>query len=231
MTATERTISVAQARRIYDRIGRAQDTQGFYEQPALEALIGGAGFERAGSVLELGCGTGKLARRLLEGRLPPDARYIGLDVSPRMVAIARDRLLPWAARAEVSEGDVLRPLPVADDSVDRVVATYVFDLLSAADAEALLAEVHRVLAPGGMLCAAGITGATGGLGAVVAGGWRLLFKLRPELTGGCRPIELAGYLGAGPLADRAAERGPGVGRELRGRDRGATRRPLSPARV
>ncbi len=196
MTATERTISVAQARRIYDRIGRAQDTQSFYEQPALEALFGGAGFERAGSVLELGCGTGKLARRLLAGRLPPDARYVGLDVSPRMVAIARGRLLPWAARAEVSEADALRPLPVADDSVDRVVATYVFDLLAAADAEALLAEVRRVLAPGGTLCAAGITGAAGGLGAVVAGGWRLLFKLRPELTGGCRPIELAGYMAA-----------------------------------
>ncbi len=195
--AAERTISVANARRVYDRIGRAQDTQGFYEEPALERLVGAADLGRSRSVLEIGCGTGKFARRLLERQLPPEGLYLGLDVSPQMVAIARSRLQPWADRAEVAEADVTQPLAVADASVDRVVATYVFDLLSAADRSALLAEAERVLAPEGRLCAVSITAGEGGIGAVVSGVWTRLFALRPELTGGCRPIDLRADLDAG----------------------------------
>ena len=63
----------ADARRFYDRFGSRQDTQGFYENPALDDLVKHANFERALSVLEFGCGTGSFARRLFEAVLPADA--------------------------------------------------------------------------------------------------------------------------------------------------------------
>ena len=42
------------ARRFYDRFGSRQDTQGFYENPALDDLVKYADFEHARSVLEFG---------------------------------------------------------------------------------------------------------------------------------------------------------------------------------
>lgn len=66
------------ARRFYDRFGSRQDTQGFYENPALDDLVKYADFEHARSVLEFGCGTGSFACRLFETVVPADARYIGL---------------------------------------------------------------------------------------------------------------------------------------------------------
>jgi len=69
------------ARRFYDRFGCRQDTQGFYENPALDDLVKYADFEHARSVLEFGCGTGSFARRLLETDLPVKAHYLGLDIT------------------------------------------------------------------------------------------------------------------------------------------------------
>ncbi len=86
-----------QARRVYDRIARAQDWQRFYEDAATAELVAHAGFDNAHAVVELGCGTGRFAAALLAGRLPPDASYVGVDLSPRMVALASERLAPLAS--------------------------------------------------------------------------------------------------------------------------------------
>ena len=68
------------ARRFYDRFGSRQDTQGFYENPALDDLVKYTDFEHARPVLEFGCGTGSFARRLSETDLPVKAHYLGLDI-------------------------------------------------------------------------------------------------------------------------------------------------------
>ena len=85
-------------------------------------LIAQAGFEDAQRVFELGCGTGKLAARLLAQHLPDSATYLGCDLSPTMIGLATRRLAVHAGRARVarSEGGVQFPLP--DHSVDRVVS-------------------------------------------------------------------------------------------------------------
>ena len=54
-------LTAEQARRVYDRIGCAQDTQAFYEDAAVIRLAQLGAFERARSVFELGCGTGRFA--------------------------------------------------------------------------------------------------------------------------------------------------------------------------
>ncbi len=153
----ERYVSHAQARWIYDRIGRWQDTRPLSERRALDALVERAAFERAGAVLEFGCGTGRLAARLLAERLPAGARYLGLDVSPRMVGLARAAVAPWGDRARVEQTDGSMDLPADDGACDRFVSTYVLDLLSPEDAARLLDEAHRVLRPGGLLALASLT--------------------------------------------------------------------------
>jgi ubiquinone/menaquinone biosynthesis C-methylase UbiE len=84
--------------------------------------------------------------------------------------------------------------PVADQSVDRVVANYVLDLLSDTDIRQLIAEARRVLRPGGKLCLVSLTHGVNVTSRLVIALWSTIFRISPSLVGGCRPIELAAYL-------------------------------------
>jgi SAM-dependent methyltransferase len=187
-------LSPEQARRTYDRIGRAQDWQRFYEDPATAELIAHSTFGDARAVFELGCGTGRFAARLLAEHLPPAATYSGVDVSPRMVTLASERLAPWRDRATVALADGTERVPVPDGGVDRFVSNYVFDLLSPEASRAALDEAHRVLAPGGLLCVAGLTVAERGVARLVSRAWKGAWMRWPALVGGCRPIRLVDAL-------------------------------------
>ncbi len=123
------TLKPPEAKIFYDQFGAKQDTQSFYEDPALDDLIAHAHFDEAEHIFEFGCGTGRFAARLLKEYLPATAGYQGVDLSPTMVKLAKERLSPYTARAQVSQsaGSVTFPLP--DHSVDRVLSTYVLDLL------------------------------------------------------------------------------------------------------
>lgn len=86
-------------------------------------------------------------------------------------------------------------VPAADASCDRFAASYVIDLLSDDDVHDLLAEEHRVLAPGGLLCTVRL-GRGSSLSAKIADSlWQALFWLQPKLVGGCRAIVTRDYLG------------------------------------
>ncbi len=130
----------ADARKVYDRIGRLQSTQSFYEGAPIAAMKAAGRFGSAHAVFELGCGTGELAADLLDHHLPADVDYVGVDVSPRMVAIASGRMGRWADRASVTRIDGRPPFDQPPSSFDRFVATYVFDLLPERDIQAMLAE-------------------------------------------------------------------------------------------
>ena len=54
-----------QAKTFYDRLGSRQDSQAFYEDPAIRDLIAEADFETARSIFEFGCGTGRGQTELL----------------------------------------------------------------------------------------------------------------------------------------------------------------------
>lgn len=192
-----RTLSHEEAKAFHDRFGAKQDSQAFYEDRAVQDLIQHSDLADAASVLEFGCGTGRLARRLLSRELPPEAHYLGLDVSETMVSLAASRLTQYRDRAQVrwSNGDV--ELPVPDGSVDRVVSTYVTDLLSDADIRRLLEEAKRALTPDGRLCLVGITHGARLVGRIVSRTWSAIHTLRPSLVGGCRPMSLVRRV-AGP---------------------------------
>lgn len=186
----------AQAKRFYDRFGRKQDSQGFYEDRALDELIAHAEFARAHSVFELGCGTGRFALRLLQTQLPEDATYLGFDLSDTMTALSRERLAPFAARAQVLQAGGEMQFPLVDCSVERVIATYVFDLLSESEIRQAIRESYRVLQPGGKLCLISLSRAIGPVSQLVCRLWSGLYRLHAPLVGGCRPIRLLPFLEA-----------------------------------
>lgn len=98
-------------------------------------------------VLEVGGGQGELAERM---RNELGAQVTFVDQSPRMVELAQARGI------DASVGDV-QDLPFADGSFDTVVAAWM--LYHVPDVNRALAEIARVLRPGGALIA--VTGSNG----------------------------------------------------------------------
>lgn len=213
---TDRYLSPEQAKRFYDRLGSAQDWQGFYENRAVNELIAHAALDSAHSVFEFGCGTGALAARLLQDHLPADAHYVGLDISGTMVSLARERLKPWSERARVDQSDGTPCITQPDHSFDRFVSTYVFDLLAPDFVHRLLSEAHRVLVPGGKLCLASMTFGASPLSRAVCWGWQRLWRLSPGIVGGCHPIELCDYASSNDwsLVNRATLTSWGISSEV-----------------
>ncbi|HJW75362.1 MAG TPA: class I SAM-dependent methyltransferase [Thermoleophilia bacterium] len=190
----ERVITHQQARRIYDRIGRWQDTRPLSERRALDELARRCGFETATAVFEFGCGTGRYAAALLAKSLPPGCRYLGIDISPRMVRLASEKVMPWPERARIVLTDGSPMFSEPDGSCDRFISTYVLDLLGDDETAMLLAEAHRVLRPGGLLGLVSLTAGASPSARALTSAWRRVWAIRPWLLGGCRPIEITGHL-------------------------------------
>lgn len=183
----------SQAQAFYDRFGRKQDAQAFYEDAALDDLIAHAAFEKAANVFELGCGTGRFALRLLTTSLPLFAAYFGIDLSQTMTDIAVQRLSSCGERAKVARSDGSMRFPISDCSVDRVVSTYVLDLLSEADIREAIFEARRVLMPSGKLCLVTLANGVTFTSRIVSTLWSAVFGLHAPLVGGCRPIQLDSF--------------------------------------
>lgn len=105
------------------------------------------------AVLDLGCGTGELLSSVL-GRWP-ETDCAGVDLSAGMLDVARKKL---GGRAELVEGDAAR-LPFAGSRFDAVVCNDSFHHYP--DPEAVLAEVDRVLQPGGVFLVGDCTAPAG----------------------------------------------------------------------
>lgn len=94
-------------------------------------------------VLDVACGTGDLSITLAEaGR----AQVVGLDFCRPMLEVARGKAVNGARAVPFVEGDALR-LPFADASFEAV--TIAFGLRNLAGVAEGLAELRRVLKPGG----------------------------------------------------------------------------------
>jgi SAM-dependent methyltransferase len=108
-----------------------------HQIPFYEAAIDAIGVAGGTRLLDAGCGAG-LALSLAAGR---GAIVTGLDASPGLLAVARERL----PEADLREGD-LETLPYADDSFDAVTA---FNSVQyAGDPTGALREIRRVARPG-----------------------------------------------------------------------------------
>jgi len=191
---TGEALSPYEARRVYDRIGRRQDSQAFYEDAAVNELVANAELPAARAVFEFGCGTGRFASTLLREHLGAEARYRGVDLSPTMVKLASERLAAFGPRAEVllSEGEPPSQEPTA--AYDRFVSNYVLDLLSEDMIDAVLREAHRILEPGGLLCVVSLSVGHTRMSRALARVWARIHRASPRLVGGCRPLELLRFI-------------------------------------
>ena len=98
-------------------------------------------------VLDLACGTGDLA--FAAARLAPRGDVLGIDASPRMIELARSRCRSEAAgNVRFAVGD-LTALDVDAESIDAITAGY--GLRNVPNYEAGVAEIARVLKPGGVV--------------------------------------------------------------------------------
>lgn len=189
-----KTLSTDQARTFYDRFGAKQDAQAFYEDPALDLLRANGDFASARHVLEFGCGTGRLAETLLDHDLPLSARYSGCDLSPVMVGLARDRMVRFDGRARVWQSNGPADFSPAGDDVDRIVVAYVLDVMPEAGIAGVLSASADALPPGGLLCTTCLTPGTNLPSRLTTAIWRGIFRLRPQIVGGCRPIRVTDWL-------------------------------------
>ena len=129
-------------RRIWERLARRYDEK--VRVPERFLFAGGREWvcSRAeGDVLEISVGTGR--------NLPlyaRDARITGIDISAAMLEIARARAAEIGCNAELRVDDA-QALELPDESFDTVVCTLA--LCSIPDARAAVAEMRRVLRPGG----------------------------------------------------------------------------------
>ena len=117
-------------------------TTPFYQAVHKRMLIY-ADFPADGHVLDLGCGTGKLLKRL--GKLYPELTGIGLDFSPKMIAQAKTKNI-YGDRLTFILGNA-EDQPFDDNTFDTVFNTISF--LHYPNPVKVLAEVQRVLKPDG----------------------------------------------------------------------------------
>ncbi len=122
-------------------------------RPVHDAVLGVLASEPCARVLDIGCGTGRLAERLVTASEVRSLRsVVGCDFSAGMLAHAAERLARGGATRAVAaalvRGDATR-LPFADASFDAAVSTEAFHWFP--DQDAALRELHRVLRPGGRL--------------------------------------------------------------------------------
>jgi SAM-dependent methyltransferase len=113
--------------------------------PAYAAAVAEAAIPPAATVVDVGCGTGR-ALPALAAAVGPGGTVIGLDLTPQMLATARDHRR--LAGVSLLLGDARR-LPLAAGRVDAVFAAGLVQHMP--DPAAGLAELARITRPGGLL--------------------------------------------------------------------------------
>lgn len=118
------------------------------ERTFKEKLLDQARLDTASDALDLGSGTGTLAIWAKERQ--PDLRIRGLDGDPAIIEQARRKAARAGVEVSFDEG-LSYELPYEDASFDRVLSSLFFHHLVLRDKERTIAEIARVLRPGGEL--------------------------------------------------------------------------------
>lgn len=95
------------------------------------------GDPRGRKVLDVGCGTGEMARDFL------GADYSGIDISPEYIAYAKNNRVGQFLVMDATK------MQFPDNSFDAVLVMAILHHLNDSDTEAIFSEVRRVLRPGG----------------------------------------------------------------------------------
>lgn len=136
------------AREEFDSWSRRYDRdllQSLFFRPSHQMLLAMMGPEHR-RVLDVGCGTGQFAARVISEL--PETQVWGLDLSEGMLEKARERLQAAGDRVQLVQADS-ENLPFPDDLFDAVTCSHSFHHYP--KQRKVVAEMHRVLRPGGQL--------------------------------------------------------------------------------
>ena len=111
--------------------------------PLQAALMGRPGAR----LLDVGCGTGRFLREVKANY--PRLKVTGLDLSAHYLAVARRELRSWS-RVQLVVG-AAEAMPFANGQFDAITCIYLFHELPSGVRRAVVAEIRRLLRPGGML--------------------------------------------------------------------------------
>jgi enediyne biosynthesis protein CalE5 len=154
--------------------------------PIVERVVERADLKPGQHVLDLGTGTGSVALRAAEA-VAPNGRITAIDISPDMLALARQRAASAQANIIFVEGRA-EAIPAEPESIDAVLAS--LSLMYVIDREAAAREIARVLRPDGRL-----------VGAVWAGPERADIVLLQQTAGSFAPEPPVPGVGPGALDD------------------------------
>lgn len=117
---------------------------------AHRAALGAAAIRNGTRILEVAMGSGEMFRRLVKAN--PDGQTVGVDLSPNMAAHSQTsaRRLVSDAAAQCQAADA-RSLPFPAGCFDSILCCYLFELLPEQEMASTVAELQRVLRPGGKL--------------------------------------------------------------------------------
>ena len=120
-------------------------------RPEYEAMLRSAGIQPGWRVLDAGCGSGSLLPLLAE-LVGPTGHVSALDLAPENVAVVEARLSGWglACPVEPRVGS-LTDLPYPDRQFDALWCANVLQYFTEAELMAVLAELRRVVRPGGLV--------------------------------------------------------------------------------
>jgi SAM-dependent methyltransferase len=127
----------------YPTMFRVEETHWWYRalhQLVFQSLEAELPDWRSKEILDVGCGTGAILKRLGN----PE-KNVGIDISPEALAFCRQRGLN-----NVHEGDICC-VPFPDASFDAVICSSVLYHQWVKDIRRAVAEMHRILRPGGCL--------------------------------------------------------------------------------
>ena len=132
----------------YRPFGNVETRNRLQAQLEIPTLIWSLGLPIGVDILEIGCGQG-IALPVLSEQLMPTS-LVGLDIDPKLIALAERHVAAAEADARVIEGDARR-MPFESSSVDLVIdfGTCYHVSGGTAGSRAVLREVDRVLRPGG----------------------------------------------------------------------------------
>lgn len=118
--------------------------------PVAEHMVAGTALPPQARVLDVACGSGIVARTVA-ARLHGQGEVTGLDINPAMLRVARRRSDAAGLKIDWVQGDA-QALPFPDTTFDLVFCQQGLQFFP--DRAAAVAEMHRVLVPGGEVAVA-----------------------------------------------------------------------------
>ncbi len=182
---------------VYDLL--AEHSEGPIRRVGLEKL----NVQPGEKVLEIGFGTGHCLVSLAQS-VGPTGKVFGLDLSDRMLEVARDNLRKagLAERVELSCGDAAK-LAFSSDSLDAVFMSFTLELFDTPEIPKVLDECKRVLRPGGRIMVVAVS--KEGEGGIIIDIYEWSHRHFPNLVD-CRPILVRRSMEAAGFRIESAEK-------------------------